>query len=33
MHVLKVVFLKFGLKSLVPRKKLLNSFRTPWLLE
>ena len=29
MHVLKVAFLKFGLKSLVPHKKLLNSFRAP----
>ena len=29
-HVLKVAFLKFDLKSLVPRKKLPSSFRTPW---
>ena len=29
MHVLKVVFLKFGLKSLVPRKKLAQQFSHP----
>ena len=29
-HVLKVPFLKFGLKSFVPRKKLPSTFRTPW---
>ena len=29
-HVLKVAFLKFGVKSVVPRKKLASSFYTPW---
>ena len=30
MHVLKVAYLKFGLKSFRPHKKLLSRFGTPW---
>ena len=33
MHILKVAFLKFVLKSFVPRKKLPSSFRTGGLLD
>ena len=29
-HILKIVFVKFGLKKFVPRKKFPCSFRTRW---
>ena len=32
MHVIKIAFLKFDLKSFVPHKKLVSSFCTPWAL-
>ena len=31
-HFLKVVYLKFGLKSFIPHEKLPINFRTPWAL-
>ena len=30
MYILKVAFLRFGLKSFMPRKKSPGSFHMPW---